>query len=128
MVSGRVWLDGSNYRTRPIITPQLAYLVTHTLSDEAARWQSLGHPNALEIGRPAAAKIGRTPSGESNWTIGYTPQRVVGVWIGIEKLPNQLEEESIHLLQNSAAGLWHALIQYASRDLPYQSWEDSGQY
>lgn len=121
--SGRVWLDWSAYRTRPIITPQLAYLLTHTLSDEAARWQSMGHPNALEIGRPVAAKIGRTPSGDSNWIVGYTPQRVVGVWIGVEKWQTQLGRESLQLLINSTAGLWHALIQYASRDLPNQTWE-----
>jgi len=71
------------FQSRPIITPQLAYLMNNVLSDETARWPSLGHPNPLEIGLPVAAKIGRTSDGESNWTIGYTPQRVIGVWLGL---------------------------------------------
>ena len=42
--------------SRDVLSPQLAYLMTHILSDETARWPSLGHPNPLEIGRPAGAK------------------------------------------------------------------------
>jgi membrane peptidoglycan carboxypeptidase len=121
--SGRVWLDWSDSRNRPIITSQLAYLMTDILGDEAARWQSMGHPNALEIGRPAAAKIGRTPFGDSNWTVGYTPQRVVGIWIGGEKWESQPEKDAQLLLREATTGLWHALIQYASRELPNQTWD-----
>jgi membrane peptidoglycan carboxypeptidase len=126
--SGRIILNWRDSQTRPIITTQLAYLMTNVLSDEVARWPSLGHPNALEIGSPAAAKIGQSPSGESNWAVGYTPQRVVGVWLGSTRGAS-LQQEGLDLpasaarsLPPAAAGLWHALIQYASRDLPYQSW------
>ena len=80
--NGSVVLDRSTPQTRPIISAQLAYLMTHVLSDEAARWPSLGHPNPLEIGRPVAAKMGRTAAGADYWTVGYTPQRVIGAWIG----------------------------------------------
>ncbi len=120
--NGSVILDRSTPQTRPIISAQLAYLMTHILSDEAARWPSLGHPNPLEIGRPVAAKMGRTTSGADHWTVGYTPQRVVGVWLGKDAAPGEIPASSQARLQAATAGLWHALFQFASRDLPYQPW------
>ena len=111
---GKVLIDWSSSSDQSLISPQLAYLINSVLSDETARWSSLGHPNALEVGRPTGAKISRLPSNTEEWTIGYTPLRVVGVWIGSdnnEKLP-----------ANLSANLWHAILQYASRDHPAQNW------
>lgn len=117
--SGTLWIDCTGQITechtikRPVLSPQLAYLVTNILSDETSRWPSLGHPNPLEIGRPAAAKIGSTISNEDTWTVGYTPDLVTAVWIGTEA-QNQEAEFS----PNWSAGLWHAVIQYAMREQP----------
>jgi membrane carboxypeptidase/penicillin-binding protein len=119
--SGLVWLDWGNSQIRPILTAQLAYLLTNVLSDEPARWPSLGHPNPLEIGRPAAAKLAQNADGSSQWAVGYTPQRVVGVWLGFKPsldVPNASHAD----LSQAAAGLWNALMKYATRDLPYQPW------
>jgi membrane peptidoglycan carboxypeptidase len=123
----KIWADWSQPETRPVINQQLAYLTTNVLSDEAARWPSLGHPNALEIGRPAAAKIGRTLPGNDTWTVGYTPQMVVGVWIGRSDAigsaqPGSSSEQIERVPPNLAAGLWHAVMQYAHRNLPPQIW------
>jgi membrane peptidoglycan carboxypeptidase len=115
--AGHPWLDWSLSQSRPVISPQLAYLVTNVLSDEPARWPSLGHPNPLEIGRPAAAKIGRTQADEDAWTIGYTPQLVAGVWIGRAN-----KGSSGHVPPNAAASIWHAIMQYASRSMPSADW------
>jgi hypothetical protein len=120
--TGKIWLDRNTWQTRPIITPELAYLVTHVLSDETARWPSLGHPNPLEIGRPAAAKLGRTFDNASNWVMGYTPDKLVGVWLGAADPTASQAEERQSLLPQATAGLWHAITQYAHRDLPVQSW------
>lgn len=105
-------------QTRPVITNQLAYLMTHILSDETARWSTLGHPNPLEIGRPVGAKIGRTADGANVWTVGYTPQLVVGVWTGI---PSQ--DENLQLPTRVASTLWHAIIQSATQDVPAEDWQ-----
>jgi membrane peptidoglycan carboxypeptidase len=119
--TGNEWLDCtaqiSECRVikRPVITPQLAYLVTDVLSDETARWPSLGHPNSLEIGRPAAAKIGSTINNEDSWTVGYTPDLVTAVWLGFEDSNRELDNAP-----NWAAGLWHAVMQYATRQQPIE--------
>jgi membrane carboxypeptidase/penicillin-binding protein len=120
---GRAWLDclGSpsecDLQNRPVISAQLAYLMTHILSDETARWPSMGHPNSLEIGRPAAAKIGQTQDQRDAWTIGYTPSLVTGVWMGSDP-----QNETQTLPVTGAAGLWHAIMQYANRFAPTHDW------
>ncbi len=99
---------------REILSPQLAYLMVNILSDRQARWAAFGHPNPLELSndRPAAVKTGTTNDFRDNWTIGFTPQLVTGVWIGnsdnseMENLPGS----------EGAAPIWHAVMEYALRD------------
>lgn len=112
---GQVLLDWNRPQTRPVISAQLTYLINNILSDEAARWPSLGHPNSLEIGRKAAAKLGTTSSGEDGWAIGYTPQWVVGTWLGVDT-PGQTR------LNTYAAATWHALSQYLGQRQPSEDW------
>jgi membrane carboxypeptidase/penicillin-binding protein len=114
---GKEWVNWTGTQSQPIISPQLAYLATHVLSDENARWPSLGHPNSLEISRPAAAKVGITEAGDDAWTVGYIPQLAVGVWIG------NLGQETGKISPEIATGLWHAIIKYASKLLPVQEFE-----
>jgi membrane peptidoglycan carboxypeptidase len=110
-----ILLDWSTPQARPVVTPGLAYLITSSLSDEAARRSSLGNPNALEIGRPAAAKLGQTPEGSDAWAIGYTPARVVVAWTGARS-------QEVKISPRLPAVLWHALMQLASQDLPRDGW------
>jgi membrane peptidoglycan carboxypeptidase len=110
---GSLWLDWSSPQTRLVVSPQLAYLMNHVLSDETARQLSLGHPNPLEIGRPAAAKTSHTIDGTGAWVTGYTPQRAVVVYL----------VEAGSGSQTAANELWSALTQYAVRDLPSTGWD-----
>lgn len=105
-------------KSRPVISPQLAYLVNHTLSDEAARWASLGHPNPLETGYPLAVKLSQTLDGYSNWVMGYSTERVVGVWLGSDDSLNQTGNQRNPVLSDAAAGLWHALATYTMQVSP----------
>jgi membrane carboxypeptidase/penicillin-binding protein len=116
-VDGKLWLDRTIPQYQSIIDPQLAYLTTNVLSDETGRWPSLGHPNSFEIGRPAAAKGGNTESGREAWAIGYVPQLVVGVWMGSGGDDNQ------YISSDMPAGLWHAVMQYATKNMPVQEFK-----
>src|SRR5690606_26603064 len=69
-------------RENPILDPRVGYLITDILSDNQARIPSFGPASALNIGRPAAAKTGTTTDFRDNWTVGYTPNLVTGVWVG----------------------------------------------
>ncbi|HSO26503.1 MAG TPA: Ig-like domain-containing protein, partial [Anaerolineales bacterium] len=133
-LNGQTWLDNSQTQSRLVISPQLAYLLIHVLSDEAARWPSLGHPNLLEIGRPAAVKVGRSVSysalasgqnpetGNDVWTVGATPQRVVGVWVGRTQ-PEGPSTVVPPLESEAAQSLWRAIMEYIHLDLPAEDWD-----
>jgi membrane peptidoglycan carboxypeptidase len=112
---GSTLLEQSVKDFRPVVSQQLAYLLTDVLSDEAARWRTLSHPNPLEISRPAAAKLGQTAAGLDGWALGYTPELAAGVWLG----SSQPDPENLPL---ASAALWYAIIQYASRELPANDW------
>ena len=116
-VDHSIWLDWTTPREQSVVSLQLAYLMNHVLSDETARWPSLGHPSPLEIGRPAGAKVSRALDLSSAWTVGYTPQRVVAIWLGRAGAGNASVPPSL------SADLWHGLMQYTVRDLPVLTWD-----
>lgn len=116
--NGQTLVDNTMPRQQSIISTSLAYLVNNILSDETSRWSSLGHPNALEVGRPAAVKIGQVSDHDQTWTVGYTPYRLVLTWVGNGMASNQVAKVDYQM----SAGLWHALIQYTSLDLPADDW------
>lgn len=78
------WLKGdpSPISERRVLTPQSCFQITDILSDREARIPSFGTPNALEFGYPVAVKTGTSKGYRDNWTVGYTPKYVVGVWVG----------------------------------------------
>ncbi|MBN1966104.1 MAG: pre-peptidase C-terminal domain-containing protein, partial [Anaerolineae bacterium] len=66
-----------------VIQPEHAYLVTSILSDDEARATEFGRGSVLNIpGYNVAVKTGTTNDNRDNWTIGYAPNVVVGVWHG----------------------------------------------
>ncbi len=120
-LQGRRLYDYQQSETRSVLSPQLAYLVHNVLSDEPARWPSLGYPNALEIGRPAGAKVGQAGGSHQVWAAGYTRQLVGVVWIGMPATGSASASASLE--PAAAAGLWHALVQYTTLDQPVTGWE-----
>ncbi len=116
-VYGQASFEESSHN-RSVVSPQLAYLVDNVLSDDSARWPTLGQGNVLDIGRPAAAITSVDPEGSGGWTLGYTPELTVGVWIGNGDGSSMKHVDRI----NGAAPIWRALVQYASREQPASDW------
>jgi len=65
-----------------IFSPQIAYIITHILTDRDARIPSFGYNSPLSLPFPCAAKTGTSKDFRDNWTIGFTPKYTVGVWVG----------------------------------------------
>ncbi len=76
-----IYEAGTPTRDR-VLDPRVAYLITDILADDTARIPAFGERSVLYLGRPAAVKTGTTTDWHDNWTIGYTPDLVVGVWAG----------------------------------------------
>jgi len=65
-----------------IFDPRVTWLISDILSDDSARSIGFGPNSTLKLDRTAAVKTGTTTNFHDNWTIGYTPDLVVGVWVG----------------------------------------------
>jgi membrane peptidoglycan carboxypeptidase len=121
-VDGAIWLDWSQPESQSVVSPQLAYLMNHALSDASARWSGWGNPNVTEIGLPAAFKSGWTGSPDA-WAVGYTPARLVAVWTGaLTPNPSPTEGGEQSLSPRIPAVLWAALMKTAAESLPADSW------
>jgi membrane peptidoglycan carboxypeptidase len=112
--NGNVLYQYDKPESDAILSPELAYLMNDILSDRQARWAAMGHPNPLELAdeRPAAAKTGTTNDFRDAWTIGYTPQLAVGVWVG--NTDNSMMDNLPGL--RGAGPIWHAVMEYALQD------------
>lgn len=66
-----------------IISPAVAYQITHVLKDNQARTPAFGSMSTLTIpGQEVAVKTGTTNNLRDNWTFGYTSDRLVATWVG----------------------------------------------
>ncbi len=120
-----IWLDMSTPQGQPVLDPGLAYLMNNVLSDQGARQPLMGEPNALELDRPAAAKVGQVQDGSSAWTVGYTPSRVVVVWTGASPAPGSqgsVAQGAAGLSPHLPAVLWNGLMKAASVSQPPDGW------
>jgi membrane peptidoglycan carboxypeptidase len=118
---GSLWLDWSVPQAKPVVTPGLAYLVNSSLSDDTARSDELRNSSLLDIGRPAAVKLGQSDDGLDAWAIGYSPSRLVTVWTGA-RTSVPLQNEAVQVTPRTSAVLWNALMQVASQNLPPEDW------
>lgn len=114
---GRV-LSVTGRQNRALVSAPLAYLMNDVLSDETERREAFGVADVLDLGRPATVVVDARPGGRDFWSVGGTRERTVGTWLGGEgdNLPSGVNP------LNGAAPVWHALLQYATRDLPAQGW------
>ncbi len=79
---GQLLRDYRQMQGQQVVRPEHTWLITSILSDNAARAKSFGVNSPLRLSRPAAAKTGTTNDFRDNLTVGYTPELVVGVWVG----------------------------------------------
>lgn len=62
---------------------KVAYQISNILSDNRSRTAAFGPRSVLHIpGQEVAVKTGTTNNLRDNWTIGYTTDRLVAVWVG----------------------------------------------
>ncbi len=105
-----------------VLDEGVAYIMSDILSDNTARQMEFGAGSQLEIpGYKVAVKTGTTDSKKDNWTIGYTPNFLVAVWVGNnDGTPmNPVLTSGV----TGAAPIWHRVMEYILKN--YSS-ENSG--
>lgn len=102
-----------------VLNPQAAYQVVNIMSDNNARSFVFGPRSPLTLpNRPVAAKTGTSQDFKDGWTIGFTPQIAVGVWVG---------NNDGRLMKKGADGvvvaapIWNKFMQEALKDQPVES-------
>lgn len=68
------------HEKKQVVSSATAFLISSILSDNNARAEIFGR--SLTINRPAAVKTGTSQNYRDAWTVGYTPELTIGVWIG----------------------------------------------
>ncbi len=68
--------------TRELFDPDACYILADILSDRQARVSAFGLNSPLNLPFKVACKTGTSTDFRDNWTVGFTPQYTVGVWVG----------------------------------------------
>lgn len=103
-----------------IISTDVQYLLSNIMSDDVARAPMFGANSTLTLpDRRVAAKTGTTNGNKDSWTMGFTPQLTVGVWVG------NTDNESMDRTTGAtgAAPIWNAVMQRYHQGLPAQWYE-----
>ncbi len=96
-----------------VIRPEHAYLMTSILSDNQARAMEFGTNSVLNLDFPVAAKTGTTNDFRDNWTLGYTPDLAVGVWVGNADYTPMVNTTGL----SGAAPIWSNFMKTAIQQL-----------
>lgn len=101
---------------KTVQTAQGSYLISSMLSDNTARAPIFG--SSLTVpGKTVAVKTGTTDDNRDAWTIGYTPQLAIGVWVG-----NNDNSAMLNGGSGMAGPIWRSAMQTAlagSPDVPF---------
>lgn len=103
-----------------VIDPQYPRLINDVLSDVSAR-SGLFHSSlnlTLFPGHDVAMKTGTSNDYRDAWTVGYTPNLVVGVWAGNnDNAPMQRSGSSIL----AAVPIWSSFMREALKEFPAET-------
>jgi len=92
----------------PALDPRVAFLISDILSDNSARTPTFGPRSDLFIpDQTVAVKTGTTNNLRDNWTIGYTTDVLVAVWVGNnDNTPMSYIASGV----TGASPIWHKIM------------------
>jgi len=74
--------DAPAAEERRLLGENESWLIADILSDNQAREMAFGTRSVLRLPFKCAVKTGTSSTFRDNWTLGYTPEFTVGVWVG----------------------------------------------
>lgn len=110
-------LEHAQINSTQVVKPEVAWLMSNILSDNAARSASFGPNSTLVIpGKTVSVKTGTSNDKRDNWTVGYTPSLLAAVWVGNN------DNSPMHPLLTSgitgAAPIWHQVMESLLKNKP----------
>ncbi len=109
-----------NVQGTQVAPANVVFIISHILSDNNARLLDFGPYSSLVVpGKTVSVKTGTTDSFKDNWTVGFTPSYVVGVWVGNnDGKPMSNVASGI----TGAAPIWNKIMSYALKGKPDDTW------
>ncbi|MBP9691431.1 penicillin-binding protein [Candidatus Woesebacteria bacterium] len=99
------------------ISEGTAFIISHILQDNGARTPAFGPRSELVVkDRTVSVKTGTTNDLRDNWTIGYTPNFVVTVWVGNNDFTPMARGVTSGL--TGASPIWNRIMTYLLKDQP----------
>jgi 1A family penicillin-binding protein len=89
-----------------VIGAETAYIISSILSDNKARSATFGTYSPLKTAKTTAVKTGTTDNYADSWTLGYSPDFVVGVWMGNNDRTPMRQVSGVE----GAAYVWHDVM------------------
>ncbi|MBE0690305.1 MAG: transglycosylase domain-containing protein, partial [Anaerolineae bacterium] len=90
-----------------VLDPRIAFLISDILADDNARLPAFGANNPLDLSNIAASvKTGTTDNYKDNWTVGYTRNVAVGVWVGNTRGETMINSTGV----TGAAPIWNQVF------------------
>lgn len=100
-----------------VVSAETAFLISHILLDNNARQDAFGPSSLLVIpGKNVSVKTGTTDDLRDNWTVGFTPARLVATWVGNND--NTPMNQALVSGVTGAAPIWNRLMRKALEGLP----------
>ena len=114
---GKTIFEKKKTNGKRVLSEDVAFLISHILLDDSARSAAFGTGSLLNIpGKTVSVKTGTTDEKRDNWTIGYTPSYVVGVWVGNND--NSPMNQAIASGVTGATPIWNKIMTYVLKDKP----------
>jgi penicillin-binding protein 1C len=90
-----------------VLDPRIAFLISDILGDNAARTPAMGANSPLYTPSIlSSVKTGTTDDVKDNWTVGYTRNVAVGVWVGNSNGDPMVNSSGL----TGAAPIWNSVI------------------
>lgn len=106
---------------KQVISPEVAFIVSHMLLDNNARLITFGENSFLNIrGKTVAVKTGTTDDKRDNWTIGWTPSVLVATWVGNN---DNTPMGNVASGVTGAAPIWRRIILEALKGKPTEDFK-----
>lgn len=106
---GNVVYEYQNPTPNRVIREEHAYLISSILSDNQARAPMFGANSVLNLPFQVAVKTGTTNDFRDNWTLGYTPDLAVGIWVGNADYSPMIDSTGL----TGAAPIWAEAMEFA---------------
>ncbi len=93
-------LEENQILQKEVLSPENAYIMTDMLKGSLIN----GTATAANIGKPAAGKTGTTDNYETAWYVGYTPELLVGIYVGNDN------RKPLDISGAEVAGFWGKML------------------